>query len=78
MKQIEYCWALLLVLITNSYETGVVLQNLAEKQRRMHHGRQGWKGLQGRASILHQPNPYTKRSVQKNLSTTSCNANSVA
>jgi hypothetical protein len=48
-KQIEYYQALLLALIDNHYEIGVVLQRLAENREEMHQDGQGWRGHQGRA-----------------------------
>jgi hypothetical protein len=47
MKQIEYYQALLSALIENHYEIGVVLQHLAEKQRRNALGRPGLEGTSG-------------------------------
>jgi hypothetical protein len=45
MKQLEYYQALLLALIDNCYENGVVLQQSAENRGAMHHSKQGWRGL---------------------------------
>jgi hypothetical protein len=47
MKQIEYYQALLLALIVNHYEIGVVLWRLAEKQRRNALGQPGLEGTSG-------------------------------
>jgi hypothetical protein len=44
-KQLEYYQALLLALIDNCYENGVVLQQSAENRGAMHHSKQGWRGL---------------------------------
>jgi uncharacterized membrane protein len=47
MKQIEYYWVLLSVLIDNQYEIGVVSQRWAEKQRRNAPGQPGLEGTLG-------------------------------
>jgi Transposase IS4 len=61
MKQIDYYQALLLALIENHYEIGVVSRRSAEKQRRNALGRPGLEGTPGRGLHI----TLTKRVIEQ-------------